>query len=250
MEAKDIANYIDQYLRVPEIKDASLNGLQVQGKTEITKIGYAVDACVESFQKAKEQGVDFLMVHHGLFWGQEQAIVGSHYARVRLLIESGMNLYCAHLPLDAHPEVGNNAQLAKALDLSVEHYFGEYRGTPIAVYARSDTKITAEQLLARLKKVVGDHARLDAFGPKKFRNIGICSGSGTSLLPEAKRMNLDAFITGETRQNFYHFTQEEGIHALYGRHYDTEIIGLKALAAHLEEIFELPTVFLDAPTRI
>lgn len=250
METKDIANYLDQYLRIREIRDASLNGLQVQGKPEIAKIGFAVDACIESFEAANQAGVDFLIVHHGLFWGKEQPVTGSNYARIKSLIASGMNLYCAHLPLDAHPEVGNNAQIANALDLEIEYYFGDYQGTPIAVYGRTKTKMAADDFLKDVRKLLGDHVRLDAFGPATFRNVGICTGVGASLLPEAKSLGIEAFITGEPRHSFYHFTKEEGMHVYYGRHYDTETIGLKALAGHLRELFDLPTEFFDVPTEI
>ncbi len=250
MDTKDLVAYLDQFLRINEIRDASMNGLQVQGTSEVNKIGFAVDACVDSFKAAKEAGVDMLIVHHGLFWGEPLAVTGSHYLRMRALIEWDLNLYAAHLPLDAHPEVGNNAQLAQAMDLQIEYYFGEYSGTPIAVFARSDRKITAQELLQRAQKAIGDHVRLDAFGPDEFRNIGICSGAGASMLPEAKKIGIDAFITGEPRHGFYHFSKEESMHVLYGRHYDTETIGLKALADHLEDLFELDTEFFDIPTEI
>lgn len=250
METLDIVNYLDQYLRINEIRDDSLNGLQVQGKPDVSKFGFAVDACLEAFTAAQQAGVDFLIVHHGLFWGREQALRGSHYERVRALIESGMNLYCAHLPLDAHPEVGNNARLAQLLNLDIEYYFGDVHGTPIAVHARSPKKITARELLRDLQSTLGEHVRLDAFGPAQFRKIGICSGAGAFLLQEAKQLGLEAFITGEPRQSAYHFSKEEKIHVYYARHYDTETVGLKALSDHLEKLFDLPTEFFDIPTRI
>ncbi len=250
LERKDLVHYLDQYLRIREIPDDSLNGLQVQGSETVHKLGFAVDACEQSFRAAAEAGVDFLIVHHGLFWGKPQAVVGSHYHRLKLLIESGISLYAAHLPLDAHPEVGNNACLAEKLGLEVEYYFGQYKGTPIAVYARAPRKITAEELHAKLKQVLGDHVRMDAFGPKTFRNVGICSGAGASFITEARELGIDAFITGEPRHGFFHFAREEKMHVYYGRHYDTETLGLRALAAHLQELFQLPTVFLETPTRI
>jgi len=250
MERDDVVHYLDQYLRIREIADDSLNGLQVQGKNEIRKIGFAVDACVESFKAAQENGVDFLIVHHGLFWGNALPLTGSHYRRIRLLLQADLNLYCAHLPLDVHPEVGNNAQIARLLDLEVEYYFGEYKGTPVAVHARSPKKLTAQALLEKLQAVIGKHVRLDAFGPEQFRRIGICSGAGASMIPEAKRLGMEAFITGEPRQGFYHFSQEEQMHIYYGRHYDTETVGIKALAKYLEDLFELPTEFFDIPTYI
>ncbi|KAA3618626.1 MAG: Nif3-like dinuclear metal center hexameric protein [Calditrichaeota bacterium] len=246
----DVKNYLDQYLRVHEFNETAINGLQVQGKKNIAKIGFAVDACVASFLAANKANVDLLVVHHGLFWGQEQALVGSHYARIRTLIESEINLYAAHLPLDAHPEIGNNAQLALALGLEIDMYFGDFRGTPIAVLGRSEEKITAKQLETKLCAAIGSHVRLDAFGPKEFRHVGICSGAGASLIPEAKTIGAAAFITGEPRQGFYHFAKEEGMHVLYGRHYDTETIGLKALAGHMQEIFQVETEFFDIPTQI
>ena len=248
--ASDLTNYLDQYLRVSEFNESAINGLQVQGKTDINKIGFAVDACRASFLAAKEAGIDMLIVHHGLFWGHEQAIVGSHFDRLRLLFETGINLYAAHLPLDAHPEVGNNARIARELGLEIDHYFGNYNGTPIAVLARSAQEIDAPTVKKNLQKIIGEHVRLDSFGPKKFQRIGICSGAGASLIPEAKSLGVQAFITGEPRQSFYHFAREEKMHILYGRHYDTETIGLQALAAHLAASFQLETEFFDIPTNI
>ncbi|MCA9733477.1 Nif3-like dinuclear metal center hexameric protein [candidate division KSB1 bacterium] len=247
---KDLTNYLDQYLRVKEIRESAINGLQVQGKEKINKIGFAVDACLESFAAAKEAGVDMLIVHHGLFWGREQALIGSHFYRIKALLKEEINLYAAHIPLDAHPEVGNNARLAALLELEIDMYFGDYGGTPVAVLGHSSDKLTAAQLHNKLKKAIGDHVRLDAFGPEIIRHVGICSGAGASLIPEAKSIGADAFITGEPRQGFYHFSQEEGMHIFYGRHYNTETIGLKALAEHLEELFEIETLFFDVPTNI
>ncbi|RMD95033.1 MAG: Nif3-like dinuclear metal center hexameric protein [Calditrichaeota bacterium] len=250
LATKDIVNYLDEYLRIREIKDDSLNGLQVQGRPEVEKLGFAVDASLDAFEAARAANVDLLIVHHGLFWGREQPITHSHYHRIRLLIESGLNLYCAHLPLDAHPEVGNNAQLASQLDLDVEYYFGQYKGTPIAVYARARKKLHAGELLEKLKTVVGEHVRLDEFGPQTFRNIGICSGAGASFIPEAKQLGMEAFITGEPRHSYYNYSKEEKMHIYYGRHYDTETLGLKALADHLQDLFKLPTQFFDLPSFI
>lgn len=250
METKDIVNYLDQYLRVREIRDASLNGLQVEGTATTEKIGFAVDACLETFRAAAKANVDLLIVHHGLFWGKVLPVTGSHHARLKSLLSAKMNLYCAHLPLDAHPEVGNNAQIAKALNLDIEYYFGDYGGTPIAVYGRAKKRLTAEAFHQDVKNLLGEHVRLDAYGPKYFRKIGICSGAGASLIPEAHSLGIEAFITGEPRHSFFHYTKEERLHAFYGRHYDTETIGLQALSAHLTELFELPTEFFHAPSEI
>jgi len=250
LEARDVVNYLDQYLRIREIPDKSLNGLQVQGKKEVRKIGLAVDACMQVFKQAREAGVDMLIVHHGLFWGALQPLVRSLYDRVRFLIENDINLYCAHIPLDVHPEVGNNAQLAQKLDLEVEYYFGNYKGTPVAVYARAPKKMAPEELHTRLKGVLGEHVRMDAFGPATFRNIGICSGAGADFIPEARSLGIEAFITGEPRHGIYYYAQEEKMHVYYGRHYETEVLGVKALGQHLEETLKLSTQFFDAPSHI
>jgi len=250
MKTQDLTNYLDQYLRTQEIPDTSLNGLQVQGAKKVTKIGYAVDACLDSIKAAAAEKVNYLIVHHGLFWGHEQTITNSHHKRIEALIKNNINLYCSHLPLDIHPEVGNNAVLATKLSLAVEYYFGEFRGTPIAVHARSKSKLTAEKLGERLRKVLGDHVRVDAFGPKEFKTVGICTGAGASFFPEAKKIGISAFITGEPRHSFYHFSKEENMHACYGRHYDTETLGLHALADHLAEISGIPHTFFDFPSDI
>lgn len=248
--ANDLTNYLDQYLRISDFNESAINGLQVQGKEQVRKIGFAVDACMASFLAAMDANVDMLIVHHGLFWGHEQAITGSHFERIRVLIESGISLYAAHLPLDAHPEVGNNARLAQELGLEIDQYFGHYNGTPIAILGHSLKKIDAPTLKSNLQKIIGEHVRLDRFGPEDIHRIGICSGAGANLIPEAKSLGAEAFITGEPRQSYFHFAREEKIHVLYGRHYDTETIGLKTIAAHLAELFQLESQFFDIPTNI
>ncbi len=250
IETTDLTKYLDQYLRINEFAESAINGLQVQGRPQIRKIGFAVDACLASFQAAKKSGADMLIVHHGLFWGHEQALIGSHFHRLRLLMEAEINLYAAHLPLDAHPEIGNNARLAQELGLEIDRYFGDYNGTPIAVLGASPAKTDAATLKKKLQALIGNHVRLDSFGPDEFRHIGICSGAGANLIPQAKSIGAAAFITGEPRQGYYHFAREEGMHVFYGRHYDTETIGLKALAAHISASFQLETEFFDIPTKI
>ncbi len=250
MNRRELVSYLDELLNVHAIPDASLNGLQVEGKAEVELVGLAVDACAEIFHQAVAAQVDLLIVHHGLFWGKPEPLVGSHLRRVKLLLDAGLNLYAAHLPLDLHPEVGNAAQLAQLLGLQAVAGFGEYQGVKVGVEARPDQPMAFEELVSRVKEKVNAEARVDAFGPAVVRRVGIVTGSGASVLPEAIATGLDTFITGEPRHSSFHPSREEGVNCIYAGHYCTETLGVKALGSRLEQVFGLGTRFFDFPTGL
>lgn len=245
-----LTEYLNQYLRISEIRDNSRNGLQVQGAEEIEKVAVAVDACMETFIAAGEEHVQMLIVHHGIFWNEIEMLTGYHYKRVKFLMDNYMNLYTAHLPLDVHPEVGNNVQLAKLLDLEVVGEFGEYHGLAIGVEAKSPNRISISEFSGRIEDRLGTTIRFDSFGPEKIGKVGIVTGGGASIIPQAVAGKLDCFITGEPKHSFYHFGRECGINLIYAGHYATETLGVKALAKHLENKFDITTMFIDKPTGL
>jgi dinuclear metal center YbgI/SA1388 family protein len=248
--ASKLIEYLNQYLKISEIPDNSKNGLQVQGAEEIEKIAVAVDACMETFEAAAEQNAQMLIVHHGIFWNDIEVLTGYHYKRVKFLMDNCMNLYAAHLPLDVHPEVGNNVQLAKLLDLEVVGEFGEYQGLAIGVEAKSPNAIPISEFSARIEDRLGTTVRVDSFGTEKIGRVGIVTGGGASLIPQVVTRKLDCFITGEPKHSFYHFGRECSINLIYAGHYATETLGVKALAKHLENKFDITTIFIDKPTGL
>ncbi len=249
MNRTELTQYLDEYLRIHEIEDRSDNGLQVAGPENITHVAFAVDACQASFEAAVTAGAHMLIVHHGLFWGQVKRLVGIHYRRVKTLLDGGVALYAAHLPLDAHPEVGNNAQLARLLDLSPTP-FGDYHGVTIGMTATLPTPLPLAEFVARVTDRLGPPLRVYDLGPPQVRRIALISGGAMSLLPQVAEAGCDTFLTGETSHTFYHDTREHSLNVICAGHYATETVGLKALMRHLQDKFDLETVFLDLPTGL
>lgn len=248
MKAEDLVAYLDGYLRTAEVPDSSRawNGLQVEGTRDVGRIGVAVDAGERVLEDAIELGCDFLIVHHGLFWDGGLPVVGRRYRRLRRLIEAGVWLYGAHIPLDLHPEVGNSAVLARALGVEVEGSFGDYDGVEIGVRGRLE--IRREALAARLDELLGQPVRLLAGGRERVRTVGVITGAGGSMIGAAIAAGLDAFVTGEGAHHTWFDAMEGGINVYYGGHYATETWGVRALASHLAERFGLEHEFIDLPT--
>lgn len=251
MRLDTLAQYLDDYLRVAEeTADApeALNGLQVGNAGEVTRLAAAVDMCAATVRMASEQRADCLLVHHGLFWGGLRPLVGPAYARVAALIKGNLALYAAHLPLDRHPEVGNNSVLARLLGVTVRGEFGSYHGAPIGVWGEYSGK--RDELSWSLTKALGSAPRLLPFGPEQVRRVGIVTGAGGSLIPQAAAAGLDTYVTGEGQHWTFFDAEELGINVCYAGHYATETVGVKALAEHVSKKFDLPWVFLDHPTGL
>ena len=253
MPAIDLAvvvSYLDRYLRTSEVPDApnALNGLQLANGGTISRVTAAVDLCDATVQMAAQQGADLLLVHHGLFWGGLQRLTGRAYRRVAGLIRHNIALYSAHLPLDVHPEVGNNAVLAHRLGVARRGEFGEEYGMRIGVWGEVD--IPRAALAQRLGEVVGGHPRLMAFGPERVRRVGIVTGAAGSMIGQAAAQGLDTYITGEGAHHTFFDAEELGLNVFYAGHYATETFGVKALAERLCTEFDLPWTFLDHPTDL
>jgi len=244
----DLVGYLDGYLRTGEVGDDphALNGLQVENAGAVTHVAVAVDACQAVIDQAAERGADLLLVHHGLFWSGLEPLVGRAYRRAAALIRHGIALYSAHLPLDRHPEVGNNVVLARRLGMEVRGWFGEYLGAPIGTWGELD--LPREALCSRLADVLGGPVRLIAGGPERVRRVGIITGSAGGMIAQARRADLDSFVTGEGKHSSYFDAEELGVNTFYAGHYATETLGVKALAEHIAERFQLPWSFIDHPT--
>jgi len=251
MKRSELVAYLDEYLRVKEIKDSSQNGLQVEGPEEVAKVAFAVDGCQATFERAIAAGAQLLVVHHGLFWSKPLRLVGPLFWRVRTLIEGDCGLYAVHLPLDFHPEVGNNAELARLLELEDTRAFGEYHGSEIGIGGVLDPPIPLERLVERLARATGESpVRVLAYGPEKVSRVGCISGGAAFLMDQVASVGFDTFVTGETSHSCFHDAAEYGLNVIYGGHYATETLGVKALARHLAARFGLETVFLDFPTGV
>jgi dinuclear metal center YbgI/SA1388 family protein len=250
VQLSTLSAWLDDFLRVREIPDDALafNGLQVGNAGEVTRVAVAVDACLAVFESAAALGADLLIVHHGLFWGGLEPLVGRAYRRVETLIRSGIALYGAHLPLDVHPEVGNNPVLAGLLELPVRGAWGEYKGVPIGVWGEAEQPRSA--LANRIEQVLGAPARLLATGPEQVRRIGIVTGAGGSMIADAQAAGLDTLVTGEGKHHSYFDAEELGVNVFYAGHYATETVGVQALAKRLEREFALPWTFIDHPTGL
>lgn len=242
MDRDELVRYLDAYLDLRAFpQDPSLNGLQVEGKREVTRIGAAVDAALATFERALEEGVDFLIVHHGLFWGKPFPLVGHQKRRLERLFQGGISLYAAHLPLDAHPEVGNNAELARALGLIDLEPFD------VGVQGRFPEPRPLVEVADRLGVLTGMQPLVHQGGKGEVLTATVVSGGAAGLIP---KVETDLFITGEPKHALFHEVFERGLNVIYAGHYDTETFGVKALARHLSERFGLPWVFLDHPTGL
>jgi dinuclear metal center YbgI/SA1388 family protein len=231
--------------------DVALNGLQVTcRKQELKKIAFAVDASLESFRRACAWGAELLFVHHGLYWGHQEPLTGPLYERVRFLCEHDLALYAAHLPLDSHPEWGNNINLARQLGLTGIQPFGEYKGIKIGYKGT-----LAEPLsLGRIGQLVCGREEnclgLLTFGKPVVTTVGIVSGGDPDAALQAIDEGLDLFITGDASHEIYHACLEAGLNVIFGGHYLTETYGVKSLAAYLQKATGLETNFLDIPTGL
>lgn len=250
MRLSEAAAYLNDYLDTAGVPDysAAWNGLQVEGTREVRKVALAVDAVQVTIDRAIAGGADLLVVHHGLFWDGDQPITGRRYRRIKPLLDSGVALYSAHLPLDVHPEVGNNVVLARELGVALEGHFGEYKGMPVGVWGTLE--IRREALAARLDEVLGCRVRLIAGGPERVARVGIISGGAGSQISAARKAGVDAFITGEGSHHNYFDASEGGINLYFGGHYATEVWGVKALGRHIQEQLGLETFFIDHPTGL
>jgi dinuclear metal center YbgI/SA1388 family protein len=245
-----IVKHCDQLLRTKETGDydGAVNGLQAGNSGAVTRIAAAVDASLATVKLAIAAKADLMIVHHGLFWSPSHPWTGKKYELLRLLVKNNLAVYSSHLPLDAHPRLGNNAQLCAALGLKKLRSFFASHGQFIGFQSR--TKISRTELAARLARATGAKPRIIPGGGEICQRIGVVTGGAGGDLNLAVDEGVDTFITGEGPHWTYALAEELGLNVLYGGHYMTETFGVKALAAHLAGKFRVPWVFLDHPTGL
>jgi len=250
MKRTELVTYLDKFLRIGDIRDYGPQGLQVEGRDEVQKIIGLVDAHQPCVDAALSQGADLMLVHHGIFWGAPKLLRGSYGRLVRTLFDAGLNLYAAHLALDAHPEVGNNAELARRLGLEVIDWWGNANGVKLAALATAPHGTKLDYLVDRFEHSVGSAKLVQSYGPRIIHRVGILSGFGAREIEEATALGCDLYITGETSHAQYYDAQNAGINVIYGGHYTTETVGVQALGKHLQEKFGIEFDFIDLPTGL
>lgn len=250
IETESLFAFLERLLGVEGFPDhpGAWNGLQVEGPHRVTKLAVAVDASQATIQAAAEAGAELLLVHHGLFWDPDPRLVGPRRARVAALLREGIGLYAVHLPLDAHPEVGNAAVLAREAGLQVGGSFGEAKGVEIGCWG--STHEGRSEFLARIQKVVGGPVRLLPGGPETIRRVAVVTGAGGSFIQAAAGAGFDTLLTGEGPHHTFVEAMEYGLNVLYAGHYATETWGVRALARRVEAELGLPWVFLDVPSGL
>ncbi|HWC25849.1 MAG TPA: Nif3-like dinuclear metal center hexameric protein [Solirubrobacteraceae bacterium] len=248
----NIIGYLDKLLSPASFQDYGPNGLQVPGPREVQTIVTGVSASAELFERAAAESADLVLVHHGLFWsGAPLALTASAKRRLQLLFDHDMALAAYHLPLDGHPEVGNNALLAAGLGCSSHEPFAIHRGAAIGVAGRfPGDGIAPGELVARVGRLTGREPLAFLAGPERVRTVGIVSGAGSDFLADAVAAGHDAFVTGEPAERVMTYAQEEGIHFAAAGHYATETLGVRRLGELLAERFAIRHRFVDVPNPI
>ena len=243
MELKQLANYTRQILQVERFKDYCPNGLQVEGRSQVNKIVTGVSASMDFLNAAKSAGADAVMVHHGYFWKNEDAcLVGVKRNRIKFLLDNEISLLAYHLPLDAHLELGNNAQLGKMLGINIQGYFGQQgmiaQGSLAASQTLGNFSEYVGNQLDRSPLVIGDLNH-------SIKNIAWCTGGAQSYITDAIEMGVDVFISGEISEQTVHLARESGVAYIAAGHHATERYGIKALGEHLVNEFGLSHAFID-----
>jgi dinuclear metal center YbgI/SA1388 family protein len=250
---QDVIAELDRLLDPNRFRDYCPNGLQVPGRAEVAKIATGVSASADLFERAASEAADLLVVHHGLFWGSgaAAAIDARMKRRLKLLFDADMSLAAYHLPLDAHPQIGNNALIAKALGADALDRFALHESEPIGFIASFPNEgIDAKALFARVTELTARVPLVFDAGPKRVRAIAIVSGAGSGYLADAVTAGADAFLTGEPAERVMTEAQEASVHFIAAGHYATETFGVKRLGEHLSERFGLEHVFIDVPNPI
>lgn len=243
---------LDALLEPSRFRDYGPNGLQVPGKQEVAKLVTAVSAGAELFERAIAADADLILVHHGLFWGSNTPPIDhSMKRRLKLLFDADVALAAYHLPLDANPELGNNALIARGLGAASHEPFGLHEGEPIGVLARFPGEgVPAADLRARVATLTKRDPLTFEAGPVWIRTLAIVSGGGVSYLEDAIAIGADAFLTGEPAERAMNQAREGHIHFLAAGHYATETFGVRALGEHLAARFDVEHAFIDVPNPV
>ena len=255
MKLRELTGSLDRYLDLKAFPDdVSNNGLQVEAGEEVTRVVAGVDACMALFEAARERGAELVIAHHGISWGAEpRRMTGVPGARLAALFRHGISLYAAHLPLDAHPVVGNNAQLAEMMDLRERQSCARYHGAEIGFAGALPEALTAAELAAKLDaRFTWTKTATKVWnGGRRVRRAAVISGGGGDLCFEAAaEMDCEAVVTGEFTHQMYHEMKESGVAVIALGHYVSETVGVRAVLALLKEQYGIDGAFVDLPTGL
>jgi dinuclear metal center YbgI/SA1388 family protein len=247
---QEIVAFLDAELRISEIPDYSgaVNGLQLENGGTVTKVAAAVDASLPVVEAAVAAGADLLVVHHGMFWQGAQPLTRAFYRKIKAAMDGGLAIYSAHLPLDVHPQLGNNALMLKALGFEPSGTFFDWKGIRLGLIAK--VEIPRDSLISKVSEAVEGAVHVCPGGPEMVRKIGLVTGGAGSEVAICPNSGVDTFITGEGPHWSYPLAEELGVNILYAGHYATETFGVKALADRLARDFALEQIFIDRPTGL
>ncbi|NOY82501.1 MAG: Nif3-like dinuclear metal center hexameric protein [Kiritimatiellaeota bacterium] len=248
----ELTDFLDDLLRPPPgLSDKSNNGLQVEGTPEVRRVIFGVDACLALFERAVAVSAQYVFVHHGISWGGGlRHLTGVTAARLRVLFRGDVSLYASHLPLDCHAEVGHNAEIARRMDLERTAPFFLYEGAPIGWWGRLPEPVGPEALAARVGSALGCEVRTYGQRPGLIARIGVVSGGAADAVEEARRLGLDALVTGEVEHAHVHLIKESNVIVLAAGHYRSECPGVEAVMARVADAFDVECLFGDLPTGL
>jgi dinuclear metal center YbgI/SA1388 family protein len=248
MERSALDAYLDEYLEVARFRDYCPNGLQVEGRAAVQRLVTGVTASLALLEAAVAAHADAILVHHGYFWrGEDPRLVGTRRSRIALLIRHDINLYGFHLPLDAHPEIGNNAMLAKTLGLVPIGRFGEQ---DLGWHGEVDAPLTLTAFAARVGERLDREPLVIGEPTRPIRRVAWCTGAAQSYLEAAVALGVDAFVSGEISEQTVHLARESGVAFIAAGHHATERGGVQALGAHLAQRFGIEHRFIDIANPI
>lgn len=243
---KEVMALLDATLEPWRFQDYCPNGLQVEGSAQVKRIVTGVTASQALIDAAIAQKADVIVVHHGYFWkGEDACVTGLKKQRLSKLLAHNISLLAYHLPLDAHPELGNNAQLAKQFGWQREGSLMPNHPQGLGDIATLDTPVSVEEFSQRIAKVLGRNPQVIAAGPKKIQRIAWCTGAAQSYIDKAIALGVDAYISGEISEPTVHSAREAGIHYFACGHHATERYGVRALGEYIQEKLGIAVEFVD-----
>ena len=248
----ELTEFLDSLLDIHAIPgDKSNNGLQIEGKSKVEKVAGGVDACFELYKETAASSVDFIFVHHGESWGDGMQYFTDRTARrFELLFRNGISLYAAHLPLDAHPRLGHNVNIATSLGLDEIRPFAKYASVDIGVFGNLPSPLSMAELVRQIDQRLKTKCVAFDFCGQLFSRIGIISGSGAAALYECKNLGIDCLVTGEVDHTSYHPAKELGVSLVAAGHYKTEVPGIIAVLNEIQDKFRIDCEFVDIPTGL
>lgn len=251
MELKRMVDYLDRVLKVAEFKDDSHNGLQVENSGKVRRVCVGVDASLAFFKRAAERKADLAVCHHGLSWGDSlKRITDLNYRRVKFLMDHDMALYACHLPLDAHPVLGNNARICKGFGLRRLKPFGVYHGVPLGFSGVLPRPVAYGDFKKQAHRLFGNTVCTLDFGKRRVRTVAVVSGGAADQVAEAGQKGIDVYVSGEPKLVAHHLAQEYGINAIFAGHYATEGFGVKAVGDVLRKRLKVEVEFIDMGIRL